>query len=244
MNRADRILTAEDRKPGAAGIPPDQSNVNGAVMTDYTRYFSAGDMARIACRDCEGCGECCRGMGDTVVLDPYDAYQLAYGLGKPFAGLIGSEAELHAENGIVLPHLAMKGSPPACSFLGEDGRCRIHAFRPGICRLYPLARKYTGDGVKYFILPDACKGRALSKIRIRSWLGIPDLSDYERFKSDWFRFLSAAEEAALKEENENARKEISLFVLETFYLKPYDGDSFYTLAENRMKRAGRLLGIA
>ena len=154
-------------------------------------------MARISSPRCEGCGECCRGMGDTIVLDPYDAHQLTCGLKKPFSSLIGSSVELHAENGIILPHLAMKEADESCSFLCRDGRCGIHDFRPGICRLFPLARKYTAEGLKYFILPDSCKGHALSKTRIRSYIGIPDFADYERFKSDWHGFLSEAEEASM-----------------------------------------------
>ena len=26
----------------------------------------------------------------------------------------------------------------SCTFLDENGRCSIHPFRPGICRLFPL----------------------------------------------------------------------------------------------------------
>ena len=212
-------------------------------MTDSIRFFHSGDLARIACSDCEGCGECCRGMGDTIVLDPYDAYQLAYGLGKPFAALISNGVDLHIENGITLPHMAMTGSPEACSFLGPDGRCRIHSFRPGICRLYPLARDYSGRSLRYFILPDACKGHSLSKIRIRNYLGVPDFGEYEAFKTEWHHFLKKAEEAAMKEKDETVLKKLNLFILKTFFLTPYEGDSFYALAGRRIKRAAHYLGL-
>ena len=209
-------------------------------MAEATRTFTSNDLARISSPSCEGCGECCRGMGDTIVLDPYDAHMLAYGLGRDFASLLNREIELHLENGVILPHLAMKGPAEACSFLGGDGRCGIHAIRPGICRLYPLARQYTDDGVRYFVLRDACAGHAMSKVRIRQYLGIPDLPEYERFKNDWFHFLSDAETAAQTAKDDQTRKELGLFLLETFFLRPYDGD-FYELVRRRMKRARHFL---
>lgn len=212
-------------------------------MTESIRYFHSGDLARIACSACEGCGECCRGMGDTIVLDPYDAYQLAFGLQRPFAALIHNGVDLHVENGITLPHMAMTGSPEACSFLGPDGRCLIHAFRPGICRLYPLARDYSEDDLRYFILPEACSGHSLSKVRIRNYLEIPDLNEYEAFKSAWHHFLKKAEAAALREKDEEILRKLSLFILKIFYLQPYEGDSFYELAARRIERAARYLGL-
>lgn len=212
-------------------------------MADPSRYFHANDLARIACPDCAGCGECCRGMGDTIVLDPYDAHQLAAGLGRPFASLIGNEVDLHVENGITLPHLAMAAPTEACSFLGADGRCRIHTFRPGICRLYPLARDYQEEPLRYFILPGACKGHALSKVRIRNYLELPEISEYEAFKTRWHHFLKKAEDAAMKEKDEAVLKKLSLFILKNFFFTPYQGDSFYALAERRIRRSAHYLGL-
>ena len=34
------------------------------------RLYSASDMAKIYCEKCNGCGECCHGMTDTIHLDP------------------------------------------------------------------------------------------------------------------------------------------------------------------------------
>lgn len=212
-------------------------------MSDSVRYYQLNDIARISSSACEGCGECCRGMGESIELDPYDSFQLAAGLHKPFADLINNEIALHSENGIILPHIAMKSGNDACSFLGEDGRCGIHSFRPGICRLYPLSRKYLDDGIRYFIQPNVCPGHSLVKVKIRNYLQIQDYSRYERFKRDWFRFLKDAEDTAVSDADPDLRTKLGLFILETFFLRPYGSGDFYSIFDKRMKRARRCLGL-
>ena len=41
--------------------------------------------------------------------------------------------------------IVMQEETGACGFLADDGRCSIHMLRPGICRLFPLARDYSDD---------------------------------------------------------------------------------------------------
>ena len=211
--------------------------------SDSVHYYQLNDIARISSSACEGCGECCRGMGESIELDPYDSLQLAAGLNKRFADLINNEIALHSENGIILPHIAMKGGNDACSFLGKDGRCTIHPFRPGICRLYPLSRKYLDEGIRYFIQPDVCPGHSLVKVRIRSYLQIQEYSRYEGFKWNWFRFLKDAEDTAISDADPSLRTKLGLFILETFFLRPYSNGDFYSIFDKRMKRARRYLGL-
>ena len=45
-------------------------------------------MAKLPCISCEGCGDCCRGMGDTVHLDPYDIAMLCKNLNCTFEDLL------------------------------------------------------------------------------------------------------------------------------------------------------------
>ena len=131
------------------------------------RYFTSRDMARVSSRACEGCGKCCRGMGDTVHVDPYDCFMLTNKLGRPFSALLDREIALHFEGGLMVPALRMD---PDCVFLGADGRCRIHEARPGICRLFPLGRDYNEGKVRYFLLEDACPEKSRTKVRIDRWL--------------------------------------------------------------------------
>ena len=44
------------------------------------RSYTAEDMVKADCQDCKGCSACCRGMGSSIILDPYDIYQLELGL--------------------------------------------------------------------------------------------------------------------------------------------------------------------
>ena len=184
------------------------------------RLYRAHDMARIASTECAGCGACCRGMGDTIVLDPYDVWQLTENLGQPFERLMGKGIDLHVEEGVILPHLLMREGSESCFFLGEDGRCAIHAFRPGICRLFPLGRQFDGDKVAYFVVEGGCIKGNLAKTRIDKWLGIPGLPAYERFKADWHQLLGTLRARIASEPSEEVQRNINVYFLRTFYMTP------------------------
>ena len=66
------------------------------------RLYSRNDMVRADCGGCNGC-KCtrCHGMGESVDLDPYDAWRLSGGLGVPFAALLEQKLELHVVDGII-----------------------------------------------------------------------------------------------------------------------------------------------
>ena len=86
------------------------------------RLYDANDMVKADCQDCKGCCDCCKGMGDSVILDPYDVCRLSRGLGKQPQELIGIVLELGVSDGNILPHLMMKGKEESCVFLNEEGR--------------------------------------------------------------------------------------------------------------------------
>ena len=46
------------------------------------KLLTSRDMAKISCPSCSGCGACCRDMGDSIHLDPYDLYLLTENLGS------------------------------------------------------------------------------------------------------------------------------------------------------------------
>ena len=99
-------------------------------------------MVRVGCHDCEGCSVCCQDMGNSLVLDPMDIYQMTIHLKQSFEQLLSGFVALDVVDGIVLPHMQMEGQTNRCAFLNDEGRCSIHSFRPGICRLFPLGRIY------------------------------------------------------------------------------------------------------
>ena len=95
------------------------------------RLYGLNDMAKLGCNDCVGCSSCCRGMGNTIVLDPYDVWRLTGGLGVSLQQLLAGHLELNVVDGIILPNLKLAGESEQCTFLNESGRCSIHPYRPG-----------------------------------------------------------------------------------------------------------------
>ena len=70
---------------------------------------------------------------------------------------LAGKIELNVVDGIILPNLKMAGAEDGCGFLTEEGRCGIHPFRPGICRLFPLGRYYEENGFRYFLQVHECQ---------------------------------------------------------------------------------------
>ena len=204
------------------------------------RLYTANDMVKADCRDCEGCSACCQNM-EAVVLDPLDIANLCQGLGKTFEELMGSAIELKLVDGVILPHLKMTGEEETCSFLDQNGRCSVHSFRPGICRLFPLGRYYSEEGLRYFLQVHECRKEDRSKIKVKKWLGIPDLASYEKYILQWHAFLQTCEEAMKTLDDENQRI-FQLYILRTFYQTPY-GQEFYQEFYQRMCELKARLGL-
>lgn len=221
------------------------------------KQFTSRDMAKIGCHDCQGCFSCCQGMGDTVVLNPYDVYELEKHLGKTFEKLLQKEIALHTENGMILPHISMETEKETCIFLNEQGRCSIHSFRPGLCRLFPLGRNYDypeqdpdleGDavGFHYFILEEACPKKDKTKVKIDKWLGVSRLSTHEAFILTWHNFCKYVqkkiETLMMDPEQETYIKQINLFILQLFYGKTWDMEQdFYKQMEDRLAQAYQII---
>ena len=207
------------------------------------KIYGTNDMAKVACADCAGCHACCEDMGNSIVLDPYDMYRLACGLSKSAEELLSGELELQVQENVILPNIRMKerdGGVSVCPFLNEEGRCRIHTFRPGLCRVFPLGRIYEENGVSYFLQKDACKKRTGSKMKVSRWLDTPELKRYHKFLSDWHNLRKKLEQIAGGDET--TAKQVNLLCLKLFYLKPYEKDvDFYAQFETRLAQMTDLL---
>lgn len=201
------------------------------------KLYTLNDMVKAGCNDCKGCSACCQGMGSSIVLDPLDVYRLCQNLGMTFEQLLAEKLELQVVDGIVLPNLKMGGEKEQCAFLNEEGRCSIHAFRPGICRLFPLGRYYENGSFQYFLQIHECKNQNRTKVKVRKWIDTPDVARYEKFVADWHYFLLDLQENLQKMTNENEMKQISMRILKEFYLIPYDTDrDFYEQFEERKQQ--------
>ena len=208
------------------------------------RLYTAQEMAKIAGAGCEGCGACCRDMGESVRLDPLDVHELTLHLSRSFADLVDSAIGLHAEDGVILPHLLMTSAEPVpqCVFLQDDGRCGIHDFRPGLCRLFPLGRNYDGASFQYFVVEGACSLPGRTKVRIDKWLGVSEIKPYEKFISDWHYFVKALKEKVSHVSDPEEVRALNLQLLETFYVTPYDPmRNFYNQFGMRLLRARRTM---
>jgi len=193
------------------------------------KLYGSNDMAKTDCGGCQGCSACCHAMGSSIVLDPLDIHRICTGTGKTFEELMAQSIELNVVDGIVLPNLKMTGTDEACSFLNTEGRCSIHAHRPGICRLFPLGRFYENGSFQYFIQVHECPKPNKSKIKIRKWLDTPDIKKYEQYISDWHYHLKKLQEQAMSGDIGENVKSLSMQVLKTFYLTPYNPEQdFYT----------------
>ena len=218
-------------------------NVTLEEISDGNLY-EANDMVKADCQDCKGCSDCCQGMGDTVILDPWDVHRLCAGLKKLPEELLGSVLELGVTDGNILPHLAMKGTEERCVFLNTEGRCSIHDIRPGFCRLFPLGRYYTEDGFKYILQIHECKKKNRSKIKVKKWLDTPDLKQYEKFVLDWHNFLLDVQEVFYETEDETLVKNLDMYVLSRFYYTPYkEEEDFYPQFYVRLEEAKKLLDL-
>lgn len=198
--------------------------------------YSNNEMARLGCSECSGCSSCCREMGQSIILDPYDIYQLQTATGQTFAQLMQDMIELHVEDGLILPSVRMQDGTDACGFLNRDGRCSIHAHRPGLCRLFPLGRNYDDGGLRYFLLEDACRIQNRTKVKIKKWLGIDSLSKYEEFLIIWHDLRKKVRSQIMERQSDDYTQEVNVKLLETFYQKPYDIErDFYTQFKERNK---------
>lgn len=200
------------------------------------KLYGMNDMVKISCHDCAGCSSCCQDMGESIWLDPYDIYQLTKNLGKSMELLLAKEVELHVEDGLILPNIKMAGEGvPQCSFLNEEGRCSIHGFRPGYCRLFPLGRNYEEGKLTYFVLKDACPAPNKSKVKINKWLSVRNLKSYEKFLVEWHEFTKMLREFyAEHSQEEVVIKAVNMKCLQMFYLTSYE-DDFYQEFDERMK---------
>jgi len=140
-------------------------------------------------------------------------------------------------DGVILPNLKLSGVKEACGFLDEQGRCSIHEFRPGICRLFPLGRIYEDGSVKYFLQIHECMQENRSKIKVKKWLGIPESKRYEQFVVDWHYFLNDIEELMEESGDEGFRKQVTMLILNQFYVAPYEAqEDFYEQFYARLER--------
>lgn len=205
--------------------------------------YGPNDMVKADCGDCKGCSACCQGMGESIVLDPYDVYRLTKGLNLSLEALLDDKIELGVYDGMILPHLKMAGANEACAFLNNEGRCSIHSIRPGICRLFPLGRFYEDGGFKYFLQIHECKNQNRTKVKVKKWIDTPDLKQNELFVNKWHDFVNEVQDKMMQVKDDALFKKVNMFLLQQFFIERYHEDDFYKQFDERLEKAKTVVGM-
>lgn len=207
------------------------------------RLYDLSDMVKADCDGCDGCSKCCRGMGSSIVLDPYDIYNMTYITQMEFQELIAAAAiEMNVVDGIILPNISMTSGK--CYFLNGEGRCSIHSHRPGICRLFPLGRIYANGDFKFFVQTNECEKKKLGKIKVEKWLGIPEAKKNKEFINTWHNIINEVENILNSNNDDEFRKNLNMFVLSTFYMTKYNCEvDFYQQFEKRIERFRQIVTV-
>ena len=220
-----------------------ERNVSLEEISDGKRY-EGNDLVKADCGDCEGCSACCQGMGSSILLDPYDIKRMEEGLCMDFNQLMAGHIELNVVDHVILPNLKMTGSGERCSFLDGHGRCSIHPYRPGFCRLFPLGRVYEDRSFRYFLQIHECPRENRTKVKVRKWVDTPDFKSYERFVADWHYFLKDLGERLKENGNQETIKAVNMYVLNQFYATPHKaGEDFYPQFYRRLEAAAAIAAV-
>ena len=68
-------------------------NVDLSKVTD-NKLYTKEDIVNISCDGCKGCSDCCKSVGDSIILDPFDMYNLSKATGKSFESLMEDVIEI------------------------------------------------------------------------------------------------------------------------------------------------------
>lgn len=206
------------------------------------KLYTKNDLVKLGCDGCHGQASCCRFAEDTITLDPYDFYQFSALEGLSFEQLYaGGLIALSPVNGLLLPHLNFSKDTKSCPFLNTDGRCRIHANRPGLCRLFPLARYFEEDTLHYILQIHECPNPVAPKIKVKQWVGLTNMEQYEHFLLAWHRLMSHVQNKIAVAKDTAAIGTLTTAILKLFFLTPYTAEeSFYVQFDRRLVQAEAL----
>ena len=227
QNRMSGLYEAEQKcliKEGQKGKNM-KRNIDLSQVSDG-KLYSINDMAKLGCQDCAGCSACCKGMGNSIILDPFDVFRISKKTGMGFESLLQTHIELNVVDGIILPNLKLTGLNEACTFLNSEGRCSIHDARPGICRLFPLGRYYEDGDYKYFLQIHECEKKNRTKVKIEKWVDTPNYSGYKAYILEWHYFLNGVEELIAQTQDENFSKQCCMLIAGILYTSLQHGERF------------------
>jgi hypothetical protein len=136
----------------------------------------------------------------------------------------------------------MQGKEERCPFLNPEGRCAVHPFRPGMCRIFPLGRYYENRSFQYFLQVHECRNQKKTKIKVKKWIDAENLSKQEPYIADWHYFLKDVQEIIQSRDNENLTNDLRMYVFQLFFVKAYRAEQdFYEQFYQRLEEAGKVV---
>ena len=206
------------------------------------KLYDVEDVVKADTCGCNGCSDCCKDVGDLVMLTPFDVNEIVNFLGVRFDQLIGDKIELRESNKILLPYLKMQKNK-YCSFLNIEGRCMIHSKRPNICRLFPLGRVYKDDDFKYFLQIGNCPKKNLKDVKVSKWLDIEDYEQNKKFILEWHKFIKALTFRLKFVRDEKEIDEINKTLLDSFYAINIKEEDFYSEFAKHLSQIKNIFGV-
>ena len=208
------------------------------------KIYDIDDLVKADTKGCDGCSACCYGVGELVMLTPFDVYEMVKGTKQSFDVLLNDKIVLREEKKVSLPYLNMRQGSEACSFLDEAKRCSIHGFRPNICRLFPLGRVYEKNDFKYFLQINNCKKPLLSEIKVSEWIGISDYEQNKAFLLSWHELIKALQFRIKFVYDEETLEKLNKIILKKCYVELSQvADDFYQAYFERLPQLKKELGI-
>ena len=85
-----------------------------------------------------------------------------------------------------------------------------------------------------------------TKVKVKRWLDLPDLSLYESYICQWHYFLDAVETLIGSNDSQGCDdhqiKMINMYILNQFFVKPYQAEEdFYLQFDSRLSQARQAL---
>lgn len=209
------------------------------------KLYQIDDLVNVSCNGCKGKASCCHGMGNSIVLDPFDIFRITTQYAVTFEQLMTDKIELNVVDGIILPNLKMSEMTDGCTFLNDKGRCTIHGYRPSICRIFPLGRYYENNSFHYILQTNECKNTVQTKMKVGKWIDTSDVNQNEVFVIDWHYFLNDVENLIRNTRDENQIRNITMYILHMFYIKKYSPETdFYEQFNERLAVSKQAFNIS
>lgn len=149
---------------------------------------------------CTRCGDCCRGIKESVMLESLDAYRLARLLRQTDSSIQMMDDMLLkyatpvplTDNGFPIYVLKTLGEDDTCIFL-KNNRCSVYSARPRTCRLYPITvgPAENGRDFEYLLCREKPHHFVGGTVRTKDWLR-------DNFKREDQEFVTAEYEAVAK----------------------------------------------